>query len=116
MVVFCIHSYFPRHCVLLSGILGEPRVGLLFALRQGGVAVDPCFLLDEKLSQKRIKLLNYLKCDVNCLGCFLGVLSSIKRRKKIIKTYRERIVKEFIALPICRLIDYEKWSNKVPWY
>lgn len=41
MVVFCIHSYFPRHCVLLSGILGEPRVGLLFALRQGGVAVDP---------------------------------------------------------------------------
>lgn len=86
----------------------SPEWACFSAVRQGGVAVDPCFLSDEKLSQKRIKLLNYLKCDGNCLGCFLGVLSSIKRRKKIIKTYRERTVKEFMALPICQLIDYKK--------
>ena len=86
----------------------SPEWACFSAVRQGGVAADPCFLFDEKLSQKRIKLLNYLKCDGNCLGYFLGVLSSIKRRKKIIKTYRERTVKEFIALPICQLIDYKK--------
>lgn len=43
MVVFCIHSNFPRHCVLLAEILREPRVGLLFTIRQGGVAEDPLF-------------------------------------------------------------------------
>lgn len=71
MVVLCIHSNLPKRCVLLSRILRDPRVGLFFAARQGGVAVDPCLPFDEKLSQKRIKLLNYLKCNGNCLGCFI---------------------------------------------
>lgn len=54
MVVFCIHNNFPRHCVLLSKILREPQVGLLFTIRQGGVAVGLhwCFCWAEKLSQE----------------------------------------------------------------
>lgn len=55
MVVFCIHNNFPRHCVLLSKILGEPQVGLFFTIRQGGVAVDLqwCFCWTEAEPGKR---------------------------------------------------------------
>lgn len=68
--------------MLLFEILREPREGCFPPLGREGLQWTESGWGGGG-SGRRIS--SHLKCDSDCLACFLGVLSLIKRRKKIIK-------------------------------
>lgn len=115
MVVFCIHNDFQGTVCFCPKSSESPEWACFSPWgRKGEAALDPGFCWREMLSQERTWLLNCLRLDGNCLGCFLFFFFYLEYRKEDNNQNQEKgIAKEWIALPIHQLTDRKKWPNTV---